>query len=244
MSQRTRVPFSLEEDNRLISLVTLYGEANWAVISSFMAQRSARQCRERFVNWLKCSQKVSWTPEEDSFLLRKVSEIGQHWKEMEIFFPGRVSYEIRNRYKKLSKKSGYFQKVRNDVEINKIHEIETNENNEIKTIENNVIETNDNNEIKTIGNNVIETNENNEIKTNENNEIKTNENNEIKTNENNEVMSIENNCSQNETSCCKKKCCANKATTGGVFDGVTQDEEPFEWSNCSWCRCVKCHKNE
>ena len=220
MSQRTRVPFSLEEDNRLISLVTLYGEANWAVISSFMAQRSARQCRERFVNWLKCSQKVPWTPEEDSFLLRKVSEIGQHWKEMEIFFPGRVSYEIRNRYKKLSKKSGYFQKVRNDVEINKIHEIETN----------------DNNEIKTIGNNVIETNENNEIKTNENNEIKTNEN--------NEVMSIENNCSQNETSCCKKKCCANKETTGGVFDGVTQEEEPFEWSNCSWCRCVKCHKNE
>ena len=196
MSQRTRVPFSLEEDNRLISLVTLYGEANWAVISSFMAQRSARQCRERFVNWLKCSQKVPWTLEEDSFLLRKVSEIGQHWKEMEIFFPGRVSYEIRNRYKKLSKKSGYFQKVRNDVEINKIHEIETNDNNEIKT------------------------------------------------NENNEVMSIENNCSQNETSCCKKKCCANKETTGGVFDGVTQEEEPFEWSNCSWCRCVKCHKNE
>ena len=99
---RKRCPFSIEEDIKLSNLVRIYGDKNWNIIASCMFNRSSRQCRERWVNALNGNiNKSSWLPEDDARLIQVFNQIGPHWKEMEKFFPGRVSYDLRNHYKSL-----------------------------------------------------------------------------------------------------------------------------------------------
>ncbi|OHS94944.1 Myb-like DNA-binding domain containing protein [Tritrichomonas foetus] len=101
MRKRTRQTFSPDEDERLKKLVKKFGE-NWEKVASKMKNRTIRQCRERYLNTL--SDKIiksNWTKEEDELILLKYQEIGSKWKTMELFFPGRVQYDIRNRYKSL-----------------------------------------------------------------------------------------------------------------------------------------------
>lgn len=106
-TSRIRIPFTKEEDQLLIKLVNKYGDSNWALISSMMPHsRTSRQCRERWMNWINIGfVKECWSPAEDSLLIQKVDELGSHWKLLEKFFPGRISYTLRNRYKKLQQNS-------------------------------------------------------------------------------------------------------------------------------------------
>ena len=104
--QRFRIPFSKDEDERLRFLVKAYGENNWYLISNHMQNRTVRQCRERWQLFLSSKIKhEKWTKEEDDILLKKYAEIGPKWKALESFFEGRTSYNIRNRWISLSKKS-------------------------------------------------------------------------------------------------------------------------------------------
>ena len=102
---RARTPFTKDEDKLLTMLVNKYGENKWKTIAEHMKRRSVRQCRERWQNAL-CNKivKSNWTPEEDQLILQKFNEIGPHWKHMESFFNGRVSYDIRNRCHSLLKR--------------------------------------------------------------------------------------------------------------------------------------------
>lgn len=106
MHQRTRCPFSKEEDMILERLVHQFGENDWAKIASFMRPRSVRQCRERWMNSLSPEiLKKKWTNAEDELLIRKYNAIGPHWKLLENFFHGRTSYSLRNRFKSLSRRN-------------------------------------------------------------------------------------------------------------------------------------------
>ena len=99
VKQNKRMPFKAEEDERLRELVQKYGDTNWKLISSFMPNRSVRQCRERWNNNLSSKiLKDKWSPEEDELLKQKYYEFGPKWKLLETFFPGRTSYNIRNRW--------------------------------------------------------------------------------------------------------------------------------------------------
>ena len=101
---RSRTPFSKEEDSLLRSLVNAYGEHNWYAVAAQMPNRSVRQCRERYQLFLSGQIKKSkWTPEEDALLIRKHAELGSQWKTLEVFFNGRTSYNIRNRWISLSR---------------------------------------------------------------------------------------------------------------------------------------------
>ncbi|KAK8870710.1 hypothetical protein M9Y10_008597 [Tritrichomonas musculus] len=94
-----RMPFKPEEDQKLRELVEKYGDSNWNLISSFMPNRSVRQCRERWNNNLSSNiLKDKWSPKEDELLKQKYYEFGPKWKLLEKFFPGRTSYNIRNRW--------------------------------------------------------------------------------------------------------------------------------------------------
>lgn len=94
-----RMPFKAEEDEKLRELVEKYGDTNWKLISSYMPNRSVRQCRERWNNNLNSNVlKDKWSPQEDELLKRKFYEFGPKWKLLENFFPGRTSYNIRNRW--------------------------------------------------------------------------------------------------------------------------------------------------
>ncbi|OHT17038.1 Myb-like DNA-binding domain containing protein [Tritrichomonas foetus] len=98
-SRQKRMPFKPNEDARLRELVEKYGDMNWAFVASQMPNRSVRQCRERWQNNLAAGvSKKKWTKEEDELLNAKYSEFGPRWKFFESFFPGRTSYNIRNRW--------------------------------------------------------------------------------------------------------------------------------------------------
>jgi hypothetical protein len=95
----SRRKFSPEEDQLLSSLVEKYGSRDWAKIASFMEDRTVRQCKERWANYL--SQAVDgplWTAEDDLLLERMVIERGHKWKAFEVHFPGRTDIQLKNRH--------------------------------------------------------------------------------------------------------------------------------------------------
>ena len=101
----TKNHFTLEEDEKLKSLVMKYGDKDWRLISNHMSGRSSRQCRERYIGYLNPSLTFRpWTEEEDALLIQKLKEFGPKWTKMVPFFEGRSDCNIKNRwYKHLSK---------------------------------------------------------------------------------------------------------------------------------------------
>ncbi|OHT13423.1 hypothetical protein TRFO_16403 [Tritrichomonas foetus] len=94
-----RQMFTTEEDNRLVELVKEHGDKNWRVISKHMPNRTTRQCRERYRNYL--SPKVTngpWTAEEDLLLEQKYIEYGPKWATIAQFFKSRSDVNIKNRW--------------------------------------------------------------------------------------------------------------------------------------------------
>ena len=95
----SRQKFTEEEDAKLIALVKLYGAHQWNIIAQSIPNRTGRQCRDRYVNYLvNTLSNGPWTPEEDKFLVEKVIEIGSHWSALMKFFPGRSANNIKNRW--------------------------------------------------------------------------------------------------------------------------------------------------
>jgi hypothetical protein len=78
-------------------------KVNWAVIGQLMGNRTARQCRERYHNYLSPAVKLSpWSCEEDQLLLEKYRELGPKWSQMTAFFENRTAVSLKNHYAKLS----------------------------------------------------------------------------------------------------------------------------------------------
>jgi hypothetical protein len=94
-----RHKFLKAEDDLLRELVELYGETNWTTISRYMHRRTARQCRERYKNYL--SPRVrnrGWTPEEEELLAQKVRELGPRWAKIACYFEARSDVSVKNRW--------------------------------------------------------------------------------------------------------------------------------------------------
>ena len=95
---KTRCQFTASEDTMLKELVAQFGIDNWDKVACHMPGRNPRQCRERWTNFVDdnvCRDK--WSMEEDALLLEKYRIYGSKWKYLEMFFPGRKNYSIRNR---------------------------------------------------------------------------------------------------------------------------------------------------
>ncbi|OHT13497.1 hypothetical protein TRFO_16239 [Tritrichomonas foetus] len=91
--------FSEEEDFRLRNLVTCFGAKKWVRIASMMPGRTARQCRDRYSNYLAPGFIQSeWSIEEDDLLLNKYLEYGSQWTRIREFFPNRTANSIKNRW--------------------------------------------------------------------------------------------------------------------------------------------------
>jgi len=94
-----KAKFSPEDDLLLIQLVENSPEKDWFEIARQMKNRNARQCRERWNNYLDPNLHLGdWTEEEDRLLLEKHQEIGSHWNAISRFFEGRSGNSIRNRF--------------------------------------------------------------------------------------------------------------------------------------------------
>jgi hypothetical protein len=99
-----KVKFTQDEDLKLAELVATHGEADWPSISRQMGNRTVRQCRERWCNYLAPSVcTAAWTPEEDALLLEKFREFGSRWRSMTQFFPGRTDINLKNHYMTLTR---------------------------------------------------------------------------------------------------------------------------------------------
>ena len=108
-----RNKFTQQEDERLISLIKENGAKRWKSIARKMSGKTARQCRDRYMNYLREGLgNRPWTDDEDYLLSQKVKEIGTHWSKIVIFFKGRSTNNIKNRWytfhlKKKVKPKGY-----------------------------------------------------------------------------------------------------------------------------------------
>lgn len=94
-----RVHFTKTEDERIMELVERFGKKNWALISSFMNGRTAKQCRDRYCNYLIPGFfQGEWSKEEDELLLKLYKENGSKWSVIKNHFPKRSSNSLKNRW--------------------------------------------------------------------------------------------------------------------------------------------------
>ena len=95
-----RVPFTPDEDLVLISLVPEYGTHRWAEVAEFFPNRTARQCRNRYNNYLDPERDLSpWTRDDDEKLKKLVYKFGPDWKAIAQLFPGRSYANVYNRFR-------------------------------------------------------------------------------------------------------------------------------------------------
>ena len=94
-----RMKFTPEEDHRLREIVRNFGTPNWAQVSALMGNRTARQCRERYRNYL-APQIINgrWTEEEEKLLEQLFEEMGPKWSKMARSFPTRSDVNLKNHW--------------------------------------------------------------------------------------------------------------------------------------------------
>lgn len=91
--------FSTEEDERLNNLVKELGAKKWKAIAQRMPGRTAKQCRDRYCDYLNPSYLNSeWTQDEDQLLIEKYNIFGSQWSKMTQFFKGRNGNSLKNRW--------------------------------------------------------------------------------------------------------------------------------------------------
>lgn len=94
-----KVRFSREEDEQIKNLVQTFGSKNWSLIASFMNRRNAKQCRDRYFNYLIPGFfKGEWTKEEDELLVKLYNEFGPKWSLMQKRISNRSTNSIKNRW--------------------------------------------------------------------------------------------------------------------------------------------------
>ena len=91
--------FTKEEDEILIKQVQIHGEKHWNSVAKSLQGRTAKQCRERWKNYL--SPQVShneWTQDEELLLTKLVNKYGKKWSKIAKYFPTRTDVSIKNRW--------------------------------------------------------------------------------------------------------------------------------------------------
>ncbi|KAJ6216216.1 hypothetical protein RDWZM_007373 [Blomia tropicalis] len=90
--------WTIEEDNRLMELVTKLGP-NWARISEIISKRTYDQCRNRWIYTL-CPDfsKECWTFLEDEKLVKFVKKYGKDWPKISKLLKNRNNMQCRKRW--------------------------------------------------------------------------------------------------------------------------------------------------
>lgn len=100
----SRKKFTPEEDNELIKQAKIFGARKWDLIAKYIPNRTAKQCRDRYKNYL--SPNIfhgEWSNEEDIIILEKIKELGPQWSTIASILKNRTSNSVKNRAKYLIK---------------------------------------------------------------------------------------------------------------------------------------------
>lgn len=133
--------FKPYEDYIINSLASPNGENDWCKISKSLKNRTARQCRDRWNNYLNPAlNKTEWKKEDDELLMKLYNEKGPQWKLFCDILNGRSINDVRNRCfklirksKKILKKSSQNKKAHEKKEDKK-EDNEVNDNNDAENI--------------------------------------------------------------------------------------------------------------
>ena len=118
--------FTPSEDKIIISLAKPNCTNDWSIIAKSVEKRSARQCRDRWNNYLNPNlNKDEWVPEEDELLIKIFNEKGPQWKSFSLMFKGRSINNVRNRCFKLLRKNHRNRPVSQIYEQSKSHSSST-----------------------------------------------------------------------------------------------------------------------
>ena len=97
--KKARKLFSAQEDAILTDIMFHEPFQTWIHVAEKLPGRTARQCRDRWVNYLSPSNKNGpWSPEEDQLLAEKYIEHGPQWTTIAKFFDGRSENNVKNRW--------------------------------------------------------------------------------------------------------------------------------------------------
>jgi hypothetical protein len=101
---KKRIHFPPDDDKKIIHLVSIFGIDQWKLITGFIKNKTPRQCRERFRNYLSPNVKnLPWSFEEISRLMALVELYGTKWNILTSYFPGRRQTNIKIKCYSLSK---------------------------------------------------------------------------------------------------------------------------------------------
>lgn len=104
--------FTQEEDSKICHFVKIYGTKRWSLIAKNLPNRTGKQIRDRYRNYLFPGFfNGQWSKEEGELLFEKFNLFGNKWSNKIPFFPNRSSNSIRNRVKYLKSS------IHNDTEI-------------------------------------------------------------------------------------------------------------------------------
>lgn len=96
--------FTEEEDNKLRAIIENIGTVDWKKVANQMKSRNARQCRERWNNYLNPDlNDAPWTPEEDKLIEELYEKFGTQWNKIGKHFDNRSDNSLRNRWMKIKR---------------------------------------------------------------------------------------------------------------------------------------------
>jgi hypothetical protein len=97
-----RSKFTSEEDGEIRSLVAQFGSNAWDAIAAAMAgNRSKRQLRERWLNYLNPDHDAFYTEAEDHALVALYMKVGAQWAKIAGAIGTKSAISVRNRYRSL-----------------------------------------------------------------------------------------------------------------------------------------------
>ena len=97
--------WTLAEDTALLRIRRENPNMTWVKVAEQIPYRTAKQCRERWVNHLAPTiSKKEWTLEEDLQLIYLAKKFDRHWSAISKNMKGRAPLACRNHFNALQKR--------------------------------------------------------------------------------------------------------------------------------------------